>query len=77
MNTKNRTVRAGLATVALAAALAAFAGPASAEVPLTPTTTADQIATSLDSGSSALTSGSAAISNALFPPVNLGCPVCS
>ncbi|MEV6097782.1 hypothetical protein [Nocardia sp. NPDC051981] len=38
MNTKNRTVRAGFAALALAAGLVAVAGPAAAEIPLTPAT---------------------------------------
>ncbi|MGW4352796.1 hypothetical protein ACWELJ_11980 [Nocardia sp. NPDC004582] len=78
MNTKSHTVRTGLATLALAAGLAAVAAPASAEVPLTPVTDngAAPIATGLDSGSSALISGSAAISNMLFPPKPSGCSLC-
>ncbi|MFJ9368447.1 hypothetical protein ACIRRA_29030 [Nocardia sp. NPDC101769] len=38
MNTKNRTVRTGLAALALATAFAATAGPAAVDVPLTPAT---------------------------------------
>ncbi|WP_433593544.1 hypothetical protein [Nocardia sp. CA-145437] len=73
MNMKNRAVRTGLATLALAAALVGATGPAGAEVPLSPAT---DIATA-DSGSSALTSGSANIIQQLFTPPITGCGYCN
>ncbi|MGW2663295.1 hypothetical protein ACWCW7_20235 [Nocardia tengchongensis] len=67
---EKRTVRIGLATLAFAAGLAVVAGPATAEVPLTPAAdiavddsqaTPTPLGILLYNGSSALKSGSAAL----------------
>ncbi|MFD6351718.1 hypothetical protein KHQ06_33230 [Nocardia tengchongensis] len=51
MNTKNRTIRAGLAALAMGAAVATATGPAMADIPLTPISSSPSDIAGLATGS--------------------------
>ncbi|WP_433593546.1 hypothetical protein [Nocardia sp. CA-145437] len=59
MNTKTHTVRIGLAGLSLAAALAVAAGPAVADIPLTPVNEPTAVADTTGTGSWQPATGSA------------------